>query len=62
MNEVSKVDANRTKSPARPSHEALEHEEHESRIDQIADESAERASNRLKNNEERDPGRSIFTK
>lgn len=62
MNEEIKVDANRTKSAARPSHEALEHTEGESHIDKVADESANRAANRIKNNEERDPESKIFSK
>lgn len=62
MNEVSKVDVNSTKSPVRSSHEALEHEENESKVDQIADESAKRAANRMKNNEEHNPESKIFSK
>ncbi len=62
MNEVSKVDVNTTKSPARPSHEAIEHPEHQSKVDRIAEESATRSSNRMKNNEQRDPESTIFTK
>jgi len=62
MNEVSKVDVNSTKSPARPSGEALEHEEHQSTLDRSAEDMAKRSSNRIKNNEERDPESSIFTK
>ena len=46
-NGTIKVDANSTKSPARPSHEALEHTEGQSKIDRVAEESAQRASNRI---------------
>jgi hypothetical protein len=62
MNETSKVDANSTKSPVRSSHEALEHPEHESSVDRAADDSAKRAQNRMKNNEEHNPETKIFSK
>ena len=63
------VDA--TKTPARPSHEAIEgstgdatdvakSEEH--KLDHVAMESAKRAQNRLHSDEESNPGGSIFTK
>lgn len=62
MNETVKVDANSTKSPARSSHEALEHEENQAKVDRVAEESAKRASNRIKNNEQRNPESTMFTK
>ena len=63
------VDA--TKTPARPSHEAIEGstgdatdvaktEQH--KIDHTAMESAKRAENRIHSDEEKNPGGSIFTK
>lgn len=63
------VDA--TKTPARPSHEALEHKpgtatgagltEHE-KLDKSAMQGAKRAENRIHSNEETTPGNSIFSK
>ena len=59
------VDA--TKTPARPSHEAIESgtgetKSEEQKIDHIAMESAKRAENRIHSDEEKNPGGSIFTK
>lgn len=59
-----------TKTPARPSHEAIESEHHdtdkneskEHKLDQIGMESAKRAENRIHSNEETTPGNSIFSK
>jgi hypothetical protein len=58
---------NATKTPARPSHEAVEetHEQGsstETKLDHIAMESAKRASNRIHNDETTVPGSSEFTK
>jgi hypothetical protein len=60
-----------TKTPGRPSHEAVEKgaeevtqagksEEH--KIDRAAMQGAKRAENRIKSNEDNTPGNSIFTK
>ena len=60
-----------TKTPARPSHEALEgstgdatdvakSEEH--KLDHVAMEGAKRAENRIHSNEETSSGNSLFTK
>ena len=57
------VDA--TKIPGRPSHEAIEstgEESEESRLNKDAMESAKRAENRIKSDETKTPGSSIFTK
>ncbi len=60
-----------TKTPARPSHEALETtggqateitETPLERVDHDAMESAKRAQNRIHNNEGKTPGSQIFTK
>lgn len=62
---------NSSKSPARPSHEAVETtggqatevtETPLERVDHDAMESAKRAQNRLHDNEGRTPGSQIFTK
>ena len=61
-----------TKTPARPSHEAIEGRgagdqidetktEHE-RLDEAAMRSAKRAQNRILDNEEKIPGSTVFTK
>jgi hypothetical protein len=57
------VDA--TKTPARPSHEAIEESGEESpaaKIDKVAMEGAKRAQNRIHSNETVNPGNSEFTK
>jgi len=61
-----------TKTPARPSHEAIEGHGSGDEIEEVKSEKermndaamrgAKRAQNRLVDNEEKDPGRSIFTK
>jgi hypothetical protein len=54
-----------TKTPDRPSHEAIEEtglESDASRLDKIAMESAKRAQNRIHDDETSNPGQSIFTK
>jgi len=54
-----------TKTPGRPSHEALEstgEESDKSRLDKDAMESAKRAENRIHSDETKIPGSSIFTK
>jgi hypothetical protein len=54
-----------TKTPGRPSHEAIEStgdESEQSRIDKDAMESAKRAENRIHSDETKIPGSSIFTK
>ena len=53
-----------TKTPARPSHEAIESTGGgaEDTLDQEAMESAKRAQNRIHDNESKNPGNSIFTK
>jgi len=62
---------NATKTAARPSHEALENKPgsatkigmtEEEKIDHTALESAKRANNRIKGNEDSTPGNGIFTK
>jgi hypothetical protein len=62
---------NSTKTPARPSHEAIENkigtspvtaETEEQKIDQVAMRGAKRAENRIHNNEENIPGSTIFSK
>ena len=61
---------NSTKTPARPSHEAIEDEtvateegtSDQEKIDHIAMQSAKRAENRILSNEETTPGNSIFSK
>jgi len=62
---------NATKTPARPSHEAIEStggnatgvaETPEERLDHSAMEMAKRAQNRIHDNETKIPGDSIFTK
>lgn len=54
-----------TKTPARPSHEAVEQtgsESEESKLDKVAMESAKRSTNRIHSDETKNPGSSIFTK
>lgn len=57
-----------TKTPARPSHEALEETNEEgssstaSKLDHIAMESARRANNRIHSDEETTPDNTIFSK
>jgi hypothetical protein len=59
-----------TKTPARPSHEAIESEtaatevgkSDQTRIDHIAMEAAKRSSNRIVSNEEKIPSSTIFSK
>jgi hypothetical protein len=59
-----------SKTPARPSHEAIESdntaneagERAQRRIDEIAMESAKRSTNRIHADEERLPGDTIFSK
>lgn len=55
-----------TKTPARPSHEALENTTEKktdaAEIDRIAMESAKRAENRIHSDEGRNPGTQEFTK
>jgi hypothetical protein len=60
-----------TKTPARPSHEAIEStggnatntaEAPRKHLDHEAMESAKRAHNRIHDNEEKNPGSSVFTK
>ena len=60
-----------SKTPARPSHEALENKvgisdltdaTEEQKIDRAAMRGAKRAENRLHNNEENIPGSTIFSK
>jgi hypothetical protein len=54
-----------TKTPGRPSHEAIEStgsESEEQKIDKVAMESAKRAQNRIHSDETKVPGSSIFTK
>ncbi len=60
-----------TKTPARPSHEAVEshtgvasdvEKGEQEKIDHVAMESAKRANNRLHSDEESTPGNSIFSK
>jgi hypothetical protein len=61
---------NSTKTPARPSHEAIEDETTATegnktgreRMDHAAMESAKRAQNRIHSNEENTPGSSTFAK
>ena len=60
-----------TKTPARPSHEAIEGgtgqatdvaKTEEKKIDHVAMEGAKRAENRIHSDEQSNPGGSIFTK
>ena len=62
---------NSTKTPARPSHEAIENkigtspvtaETEEQKIDQVAMKGAKRAENRILSDEENLPGSTIFSK
>jgi hypothetical protein len=61
---------NSTKSPTRPSHEAIEDEtiadegnkSDRERMDHAAMQSAKRAQNRIHSNEETTPGNSVFSK
>ncbi len=60
-----------TKTPARPSHEAIESstgdttnagKSEEKKVDHIAMESAKRAQNRIHSDEDVNPGTDLFTK
>jgi hypothetical protein len=53
-----------TKTPARPSHEAIESSGGHAKenLDREAMETAKRAQNRIHDNETKNPGNSIFTK
>jgi hypothetical protein len=59
-----------TKSGVRPSHEAIESETSateagktdQEKMDHVAMESAKRAENRIRSNEDTTPGNSVFTK
>jgi hypothetical protein len=59
-----------SKTPARPSHEAIEEEttatevgkSDKEKLDHLGMESAKRAQNRIHSNEETTPGNSIFSK
>lgn len=54
-----------TKTPGRPSHEAIEEtgdESEQSKLDKLAMESAKRSTNRIHSDETKIPGSSIFTK
>lgn len=54
-----------TKTPGRPSHEAIEEtgsESEQSKLDKLAMESAKRSTNRIHSDESEIPGSSIFTK
>ena len=61
---------NSTKSPVRPSHEAIESDapatnvgkSEQEKIDNAAMQSAKRANNRIRSNEDSTPGNSMFTK
>ena len=61
---------NSTKSPGRPSHEAIEQNapatevgrSKEKKLDDVGMQSAKRAANRIHSNEEDTPGNSMFTK
>ena len=61
---------NSTKSPTRPSHEAIEDEttadesnkSNQERMDHAAMQSAKRAQNRIVSNEEKTPANSVFSK
>jgi hypothetical protein len=62
---------NATKTPARPSHEAIENkpgsgtvagQTDQQQLDKAAMQGAKRAENRIKTNEGTTPGSSIFTK
>jgi len=60
------IGVNATKTPGRPSHEAIESTGEEAteaqKIDRIAMEGAKRAQNRIHDDEGKVPGSSIFTK
>ena len=67
----SNLNLNSSKSPIRPSHEALEShtgdatdaaKSEEQKMDRTAMESAKRAQNRIHNDEETTPGNTIFSK
>ena len=64
--ETTNLNLNSTKSAARPSHEAIEgvtgEATEESKLDRIADESAQRSTNRIHANEQRNPEDTLFTK
>jgi hypothetical protein len=61
---------NSTKTPGRPSHEAIEQNapatevgrDEQKKIDDLAMQSAKRAENRIHDDEETTPGNSIFSK
>lgn len=61
---------NSTKTPARPSHEAVEQEtgateagnSDQKHLDHVAMEAAKRSSNRILSNEEKIPGSTVFSK
>jgi hypothetical protein len=62
---------NSNKTPARPSHEAIENkvgtgsptkQSEEKKMDEVGMRAAKRAENRIHNNEERIPGSTIFSK
>ena len=59
---------NSTKSPIRPSHEAVESHtgdaqtSEDEKLDRVAMEGAKRAQNRIHNDEETTPGNTIFSK
>ena len=56
---------NATKTPARPSHEAVEpggEATEQQKMDKVGMESAKRAQNRIHDNEETTPGNTIFSK
>ena len=65
------IGVNATKTPARPSHEAIEStggnatgvaETPQQRVDHAAMESAKRAQNRIHDNEGKNPGTSVISK
>ncbi len=64
--ETINLNLNSTKSAARPSHEAIEgltgNATDESKMDRIADESAQRSTNRIHAEEQRNPEDTLFTK
>jgi hypothetical protein len=61
---------NSTKTPGRPSHEAVEQNapatevgrSQQKKVDDIGMQSAKRAANRIHSNEEKTPGNSVFSK
>jgi len=65
------IGVNATKTPGRPSHEAIEStggnatgvaETPQQRVDHAAMESAKRAQNRIHDNESKNPGTSVISK